>query len=217
VEKTHTKKGLFAGAFGATIFAVFAITTAFSAPVVVIPGEGAGYIYYSASSGGAAPVPVEDPSFVGMIVAFDRTPPADTWVPCHGQTIFATQYPKLVEFLAGASAASAPMPDYRGYFLRGAGTNSATGVYSAALGLRQDDATRNITGNFYFVDDNNGAIAAKGYADGAFYTSSRGTAISTDGTSSWGVTVHFDASRVVPTAHEIRPHNIAVIYAMRAK
>jgi len=183
--------------------------------VVVIPGEGAGYIYYSASSGGAAPAPAEDPTLVGQVSAFVKLPLPD-WVACEGQTISAAAYPKLVEYLAGASATAATVPDLRGYFLRGSGTNSATGVYSAALGLRQDDAIRNITGTFgrgFYSEYNNAA------STGAFVrsTAKQSTKYTNEGWSANGIGLDFDASRVVPTADENRPHNIAVIYAMRAK
>ena len=45
----------------------------------------AGYIYYSASSGGAAPAPAETGlGNVGMIAAFWKYPLPENWVECNG-------------------------------------------------------------------------------------------------------------------------------------
>jgi microcystin-dependent protein len=198
------------------LFFLGAGAVAFAAPIVVIPGEGAGYVYYSEASASApAAAPATDTSFVGMIAAFSVTPPTDTWVVCEGQTISSGTYPELVEFLAGAAAASAVMPDYRGYFLRGVNTTPAGLDNGRTLGSVQGDAIRNITGQA-------AATGSRGLTDGttsgAFTRGTyRGGAVETAGSypSKWSIL--FDASRVVPTADEVRPVNIAVIYAMRAK
>jgi microcystin-dependent protein len=189
---------------------------AFAAPVVVIPGEGAGYIYYSEGSASAAAAPVEDDSNVGMVAAFFFTPPTETWVVCEGQTISSAQYPKLVKALTGSDAAtSATMPDLRGYFLRGANTEPTGIDQGRVVGSVQGDAIRNITGQ---AQASSTRGLTTGSVSGAFtkgtYTSS-GVETASDYPTRYGL--KFDASLVVPTADENRPHNIAVIYAMRAK
>jgi len=57
----------------------------------------------------------------------------DNWLECNGQSISSAVYPELVA-LVGAT-----VPDYRGYFLRGVGGNSAS------LGEKQGDAIKHPT------------------------------------------------------------------------
>jgi hypothetical protein len=75
------------------------------------------------------------------------------------------------------------------------------------LGSIQGDATRNIQGDF-------GQLDIEAYlGSGVFYrayTTGRGN----DGGNT-GVVTRFDASRVTPTASEIRPVNTAVRYLIR--
>lgn len=98
------------------------------------------------------------------------------------------------------------VPDLRGLFLRGLGGKSA------ALGVRQSDAIRNITGgagNIQFSQNS-------GSAWGAFYLSGNAGRARING-SEYEPSVIFDASRSVPTADENRPENHAVRYLMRAR
>jgi hypothetical protein len=108
-------------------------------------------------------------------------------------------YPELFALLGGQ------VPDLRGLFLRGHGGNSA------ALGVRQGDAIRNISGTF-----GGHAIGWRGgWGSGPFYSwdsGDRGSGGNGTGTS-WG----FDASRIVPTAEENRPVNQSVRYLIRAR
>ena len=115
------------------------------------------------------------------------------------------------------------VPDLRGLFLRGYGTQTHTqhngtivGVTptshaSGALGVVQGDATRNISGRSGYIDYNNSILPWT--PTGPFYE----TAV-VDGAREDGVAriVQMDISRVVPTANENRPVNIAVRYLIRA-
>lgn len=107
-------------------------------------------------------------------------------------------YPELFAVLGGQT------PDLRGLFLRGHGGNSA------ALGVQQNDAIRNITGSF--------GQHSSASAGGVFY---RTGGCAEDIRSSYGTWsgngVGFDLSRVVPTAEENRPVNQAVRYLVRAR
>ena len=100
------------------------------------------------------------------------------------------------------------MPDLRGLFLRGQGGNSA------ALGVQQSDAIRNIVGSSPTMtgggryDQTSGAISAH-----VWYWQSANTL----GGSGMTYGLNFDASRVVPTANENRPVNQAVRYLIRAQ
>ncbi|HGU5824112.1 TPA: phage tail protein [Escherichia coli] len=124
----------------------------------------------------------------------------------NGSTFSATTYPKLALVIP-----SLTLPDARGEFPRiwddGRGVDAGRAIFSA-----QGDAIRNIVGS----------INALGAESGAFYHSR------TPATGSWVhwsadtathdvQTYDFDASRVVPTASENRPRNIAFNFLVRAK
>ena len=107
-------------------------------------------------------------------------------------------YPELFAVLGGQ------VPDLRGLFLRGHGGDSA------ALGVRQGDAIRNIKGQI----TGNGLMS--GGATGPFYSwYTQNFGIGNGAYDKNGVA--FDASRVVPTAEENRPVNTAVRYLVRAR
>lgn len=102
------------------ILALLWSLSAAAAPVVVVPGDSASYMYFPA--GGATPAASGSNSTsepVGFIGIFPMTPPSG-WLPCDGSTVQAADYPDLVLFLTGNSAAVvAALPDMRGAFLRG--------------------------------------------------------------------------------------------------
>ncbi|WP_051149948.1 hypothetical protein [Desulfovibrio sp. 3_1_syn3] len=103
------------------------------------------------------------------------------------------------------------VPDLRGLFLRGHGGKSA------ALGVQQGDAIRNITGGF--VPGNQYANAGIKNTSGIFRP---GGAFGRNdfresGANSSPDEVILDASLQVPTAEETRPVNLAVRYLIRAK
>ena len=94
-------------------------------------------------------------------------------------------------------------PDLRGLFLRGHGGNSA------ALGVQQGDAIRNITGHYY--------PDVKTWSVGGAFANYAGAQSSGNWGGSGGSGFSFDASRVVPTAEENRPVNQAVRYLIRTR
>jgi hypothetical protein len=126
-------------------------------------------------------------------------------------------YPELRAALGKAS-----VPDFRGIFLRGYGSQShaqengttvgvtSTMHASGSLGTVQGDAGRNINGDVTLFKAR--VIAA----DGAFAVG----AVSGQAMGEWDTTgtinFLFDISRIVPTATENRPVNTAVRYLIRA-
>lgn len=95
--------------------------------------------------------------------------------------------------------------DLRGEFLRvwDAGRGLDNG---RTLGTSQGDAIRNITGVFGYDDQ----FAWNGYS-GAFVDNGSAPYGASNINREYGSSVKFDASRVVPTANENRPHNVALI------
>lgn len=105
-------------------------------------------------------------------------------------------------------------------FLRGYGSRSyaqtngslngitTTTYTSNELNVIQGDATRNVTGSL--------SIDSNGYStlSGAFYY--KGSAAGAGG-SGGAYAIGFDLSRLIPTASENRPINIAVRYLIKAQ
>lgn len=144
------------------------------------------------------------------------TPP-EGWIICNGQAFSPTNYPELA-----LAYPSATLPDLRGEFIRGwdngRGVDSGRSILSS-----QGDAIRNITGQ---ISPNlNGGTSATwvgtdtGQAGGALLPRSNSINVlslpNTVTTGNGGIS--FDASRVVPTASENRPRNIAFNYIVRAR
>ena len=132
---------------------------------------------------------------VGMILAWpvgQNPEDMDNWLECNGQSISPSVYPELFAVVGGQ------VPDLRGLFLRGHGGNSA------ALGIQQGDAIRNITGSF------TGTYTG---ISGVFYRITGGDIKA----GSEGELIGLDVSRQVPTANENRPANQAVRYLIRAR
>ena len=144
---------------------------------------------------------------IGTILAWpSHTLPADggVWLLCNGQS--TAGYPQL------SAIVGSNVPDYRGVFLRGYGSQTSTHYgtvthSSAALGELQGDAIRNITGSV-------GGNMRPTSGSGVFYLISNGP--QGNKTSYDGAIFGFDTSRVVPTANEIRPVNRSVNWIIKA-
>lgn len=132
----------------------------------------------------------------------------------NGQTFNKTTYPILAQ-----KYPSGVLPDLRGEFIRGwdngRGVDSGRGLLSG-----QGDAIRNITANF---DTDNGFIFTT--FSGAFYDHRKSSTENYNKITTAALNptnqqpqikragyFAFDASRVVPTANENRPRNIAFQY-----
>ncbi|HFI6732916.1 TPA: hypothetical protein ACGRSX_004890, partial [Escherichia coli] len=110
------------------------------------------------------------------------------------------------------------LPDLRGEFIRGwddgRGVDSGRAILSA-----QGDAIRNITGEMDYT------LSSLATSNGALYNKDTGQRYVQRATVSSNPTVEdkwkdriiaIDASRIVPTASENRPRNIAFNYIVRA-
>ncbi|MGC6114811.1 phage tail protein [Klebsiella aerogenes] len=158
---------------------------------------------------------------VGVPVPWPTATAPDGWLKCNGATFDKAKYPSLA-----VAYPTGKLPDLRGEFIRG--WDAGRGVDSGRVLLEpQGDAIRNIngeqsldvpyngksTGAFY----NNGKNANEGiYEDGSFITDAPSVGGTGGLNPSQGEKIFFDASRVVPTASENRPRNIAFNYIVRA-
>ena len=152
---------------------------------------------------------------VGTVITWPSNSwPSDrgNWLECNGQSISSAVYPELVGVVGSR------VPDYRGIFLRGQGSQTSTHYgtvthSSAALGQLQGDGIRTIWGTFVGGDlsghDNQGG------SSGAFWPA--GNAGVQEGDDYNQIRYSFDVSRVTPVVGEVRPVNRAVRYLIRAR
>lgn len=127
------------------------------------------------------------------------------WLICNGAAFDKALYPYLA-----AAYPSGKLPDLRGEFIRGwdagRGVDAGRAIFSA-----QGDAIRNITGSINGLGGEGGAIYYKSTPEKTSWVHWGG-----DNTFHDVMSYGFDASRVVPTASENRPRNIAFNYIVRA-
>ncbi|END2931176.1 phage tail protein [Escherichia coli O125:H4] len=159
---------------------------------------------------------------VGVPVPWPSATPPTGWLKCNGAAFSSEMYPNLAK-----AYPTNKLPDLRGEFIRGwddgRGVDAGRAILSA-----QGDAIRNIYGEFRTVNTENYSIwESVGSFKGAVVPLNPSTNNSYFSLVRSMVTERFeggvypkviglDASRIVPTANENRPRNIAFNYIVRA-
>lgn len=136
---------------------------------------------------------------------------------CDGSALDKTAYSALfavIGYTYGRSGEKFLLPNFSdGKFMRSIGGNAA------ALGTTQQDAIRNITGKFqtsaedFYLETNPNTKNHRGW--GAFQRYDAQGSRPTITTVGKNLAYDFDASRVVPTANENRPLNMAVVVLIK--
>ena len=158
----------------------------------------------------------------GAVLYFaGQTAPAG-WLKANGAAVSRTAYAALFAAIgttygAGDGSTTFNLPDLRGEFMRG--WDDGRGIdHGRAFGSAQGDAIRNISGSIDAGSDQTRQLFDDVKASGAFSVSKRSwkrwTGDSNDGYSV-PAAFDFDASRVVPTAAENRPRNIALLACIK--
>lgn len=154
--------------------------------------------------------------FIGIPIPYPLSTVPTGCLAMNGQRFDKSHYPKLA-----LKYPSGTLPDMRGEFIRG--LDNGRGV-DAGRGLlsNQGDAIRNITGEFSdFMYQDEQSLSGTLTATGAIYRDLNIRDISATAAASkilpQGDKIKFDASRVVPTANENRPRNIAYHYICLAE
>ena len=159
---------------------------------------------------------------VGVPVPWPSATPPTGWLKCNGAAFSAEEYPELAK-----AYPTDKLPDLRGEFIRGwddgRGVDAGRTILSA-----QGDAIRNIYGEFKTVNTENysiwesvgsfkGAVVPLNPSTNNSYFSLIRSMVTerTDG-AVYPKVIGLDASRIVPTANENRPRNIAFNYIVRA-
>ena len=158
----------------------------------------------------------------GTVIHFaGQTAPAG-WLKANGAAVSRTAYAALFAAIgttygAGDGRSTFNLPDLRGEFIRG--WDDGRGIdRGRALGSAQGDAIRNITGSIDTGSHNGQQLFDEATATGALAISrkqwKKWTGDSGDGGNN-PAAFDFDASRVVPTASENRPRNIALLACIK--
>jgi hypothetical protein len=146
---------------------------------------------------------------VGQVSFFAQSTAPTGWLKANGALVSRTTFAALFSaigttFGAGDGSTTFALPDLRGEFPRG--WDDGRGADSGRVfGSAQGDAIRNITGNF-----SAGKFVS---ASGAFNVDS--VTQSGDGSQQTGGNFSFSAARVVPTAAENRPRNVALLACIK--
>ena len=158
----------------------------------------------------------------GQIAFFAGSSAPAGWLKANGAAVSRSTYAALFAAIgttygAGDGSTTFNLPDLRGEFMRG--WDDGRGIdRGRAIGSAQGDAIRNITGSIDSGTDQTRQLFDDVTAKGALAISRRNWKRWT-GDSGDGNTVpsafDFDASRVVPTAAENRPRNIALLACIK--
>ncbi|HFG9881780.1 TPA: phage tail protein [Salmonella enterica subsp. enterica serovar Potsdam] len=159
---------------------------------------------------------------VGVPVPWPSATPPTGWLKCNGATFSAEEYPELAK-----AYPTNKLPDLRGEFIRGwddgRGMDTGRAILSA-----QGDAIRNIYGEFKTVNTENYSIwesvgSFKGAVvplnpstNNSYFSLIRSMVTERADGAVYPKVIGLDASRIVPTANENRPRNIAFNYIVRA-
>lgn len=147
---------------------------------------------------------------VGAPIPWPQENPPEGYLICDGQPFDKVKCPKLALVYP-----SGRLPELRGEFIRGLSAGRENVDVGRTVLSAQGDTIRNITGRIGYVRQGRNVPPVS--ADGAFSIDKTHSAnLSGGGNDDWGVVSSFDASRVVPTANESRPRNVAFLYIVRA-
>jgi putative tail fiber protein len=158
----------------------------------------------------------------GTVIHFAGQIAPAGWLKANGAAVSRTAYAALFAAIgttygAGDGRSTFNLPDLRGEFIRG--WDDGRGIdRGRALGSAQGDAIRNITGSIDTGSHNGQQLFDEATATGALAISrkqwKKWTGDSGDGGNN-PAAFDFDASRVVPTASENRPRNIALLACIK--
>ncbi len=162
---------------------------------------------------------------IGEIRSFMRNSAPRGWLICDGSSYSTDAYPKLVNLFIqefgtaykfGGSGGTFNVPDLRGEFLRGTGTNSHTNQGNGSnVGVHQD-ATRqlrlewNNSENGMYIDNAPTGTSFLSNPDRTYAQNGAATGRRFASSSSW------PASAASANAYTARPTNTSVLYCIRA-
>lgn len=158
----------------------------------------------------------------GAVLYFAGQTAPSGWLKANGAAVSRTAYAALFAAIgttygAGDGSTTFNLPDLRGEFMRG--WDDGRGIdHGRAFGSAQGDAIRNISGSISTGSNSGHQLFDQATATGALAISQKHWKTWTMDTRDGGnnpSAFDFDASRVVPTASENRPRNIALLACIK--
>jgi microcystin-dependent protein len=137
----------------------------------------------------------------GAVMAFAMNSAPTGWLACNGAIVSRTTYAALFAAIGGTwgvDSANFALPDLRGYFVRGVGTNS-DGTASGEFGSKQTDSLASHT---HAVTAGQASGTSSGCGNGVAFQRAGDSNCGTSTTSATGST-------------ETRPKNIAMLYCIK--
>jgi microcystin-dependent protein len=175
------------------------------------------------------PVAVAATTFLGTVVPSGAILPfaynvttgtvPSGWLVCDGTIYTVASYPSLGALLGntyGGSTGTFAVPDMRGYFVRGYGTN-ADGTTSGSFGTSQASSFASHTHAATVTDPGHthtyslASFSGGGQAGGSVYTPLQSLTTGTTGSRTTGITV----ANAATGGTENRPANIAMVYCIK--
>ncbi|HHI1173335.1 TPA: phage tail protein [Escherichia coli] len=159
---------------------------------------------------------------VGVPVPWPSATPPTGWLKCNGAAFSSEMYPGLAK-----AYPTNKLPDLRGEFIRGWDDGRSADAGRTILSA-QGDAIRNIYGEFKTVNTENYSIwesvgSFKGAVvplnsstNNSYFSLVRSMVTERADGAVYPKVIGLDASKIVPTANENRPRNIAFNYIVRA-
>lgn len=159
----------------------------------------------------------------GCIMPFAGTAVPTSWLACQGQAVSQTTYAALFAAIGttwnttGEGAGNFRLPDLRGMFVRGTGTNatgSSSGAVGPSVGAYAADTYLNHShavtdpGHLHTYSVVSGSAQAVGGSGSSYFT---GTATTNTGTASTGLTVNTSTTG----GTETKPKNYGVLYIIK--
>jgi microcystin-dependent protein len=163
----------------------------------------------------------------GSVIAYAGASAPTGYLLCDGTSYATSAYPTLfasIGYAYGGSGANFNVPDTRGIFLRGAGTQTIGGsTYSATLGTEQNDQTGTHTHNegtlTANINHNSGQIFGEEVNTPSAYTANLSitvTGVTTSVSQTQGIKVQgATATNNAITSNETRPANVGINYIIK--
>jgi microcystin-dependent protein len=153
----------------------------------------------------------------GAVMAFAMQTPPEGWLACDGTPVSRTTYSKLLQAIGtiygvGDGANTFNLPDLRGYFVRGTGTNS-DGTAAGTFGLKQQHNWKSFTIANSFGPYTHGYDVGKSVSPN--YSTSPGIFMGKWEAVQIGGVNNATQSVFSWDTTEIRPKNIALLYCIK--
>ena len=199
------------------------LTTGGSGAIVSLQGR---YGLFNVYSDGTNLALIDNTVPSGMIQAFGGQLAPSGWLACDGTSYSSAAYPALffsIGYTWGGSGAAFNVPDLRGTFLRGTGTNT-TGASSGATGpaIGTYNADTYLNHNHTITDPGHahyslggGGLVSVGSTTGTTFTYGSGSGTLQYNTTTYSAVTGISVNTSTTGGTETKPKNYGVLYCIK--